>query len=136
MQVSEIEERMIGLASNVIGRLAGSGDPSGKEIMEVVRAYIDVHYAEPLSLQAIGERFAIHPNYFSQRFKEKYGESFIDYLTATRMNAAAKLLKDTDLKVHQIGERVGIEDPAYFGSVFRKHYGETPKQYRERTHSP
>lgn len=136
MQVVEIEERMVGLASNVIGRLAGSGDPSGKEIMEAVRSYIDVHYAEPLSLQAIGERFAIHPNYFSKRFKEKYGESFIDYLTATRMNAAAKLLKDTDLKVHQIGERVGIEDAAYFGSVFRKHYGETPKQYRERTHSP
>lgn len=135
MQVSEIEERMIGLASNVIGRLARSGDLTGKEIMEVVRAHIDVHYAEPLSLQSIGERFAIHPNYFSKRFKEKYGESFIDYLTATRMKAAAKLLTETDLKVHQIGERVGIEDAAYFGSVFRKRYGETPKQFRERTHS-
>ncbi|WP_217594674.1 response regulator [Cohnella sp. GbtcB17] len=131
----EIEERMVVLASTVIGRLARSGELSGKEVMEAVRAYIDHHFAEPLSLQSIGERFSIHPNYFSKRFKEKYGESFIEYLTSLRMKMAAKLLSDTDLKIHQIGERVGIEDAAYFGSVFRKCYGETPKQYRERLHS-
>jgi len=128
----EIEERMRELASTVIGRLSRRSDPTGKAMMELVRAYIAMHYAEPLSLQAIGERFAIHPTYFSKRFKETYGETFIDYLTSVRMDTAARLLRDTELKVHQIGERIGIEDAAYFGSVFRKRYGETPRQYRER----
>ncbi|REE87484.1 two-component system response regulator YesN [Paenibacillus taihuensis] len=131
----EIAERMNGFARNIVGLLSRRDEATGKEIAEAVKAYIDIHFAEQLSLQSIAERFYIHPNYFSKRFKEKYGESFIDYLTSVRMRAAAELLRDTELKVHQIGERVGFEDPAYFGSVFRKRYGETPKQYRENSTS-
>ncbi|EES72572.1 transcriptional regulator, AraC family, partial [Paenibacillus sp. oral taxon 786 str. D14] len=104
----------------------------GKEIMEAVRLYLEQHYAEPIQLQMIAERFFIHPNYFSKRFKEKYGESFVDYLNSIRMKEAAALLGETNLKIREISERVGFEDAAYFSSVFRKWYGETPKQYRER----
>lgn len=124
--------RMKGLADNIIGHLSRTDSMQGKDMMEAVRAYIDGHYREPISLQLIAERFFIHPNYFSKRFKEKVGISFIDYLTAIRMKQAVALLRDGELKVHQIAERVGFEDAAYFSSVFRKTYGTTPKQYREK----
>lgn len=132
MDWHEIVNRMKKFASNIVAMLSKSDQIAGKDIIEAVRVYIDAHYQESLSLQTIAERFFIHPNYFSKRFKEKCGESFIDYLTAVRMREATLLLIDTDLKVHEIGERVGYEDSAYFGSVFRKMHGETPKQYRER----
>lgn len=127
----EVVTRMKGLADNIIGHLSRTDSMQGKDMMEAVRAYIDGHYREPISLQLIAERFYIHPNYFSKRFKEKVGISFIDYLTTIRMKQAVELLLEGDLKVHQIAERVGFEDAAYFSSVFRKTYGVTPKQYRD-----
>ncbi|MGG1639002.1 helix-turn-helix domain-containing protein [Paenibacillus sp. NRS-1760] len=132
MAWDDIVERMKHLVTNMIGLLSKHSSLEGKEIMEAVRLYLERHYAEPIHLQQIAERFFIHPNYFSKRFKEKYGESFVDYLNGVRMKEAAALLLETDLKVREVSERVGFEDAAYFGSVFRKRYGETPKQYRDR----
>lgn len=126
----EVSEQMKRLTNNVIGRLSETDGSSGKDIMEGIRIYIEHRYGEPLSLQSISDKFYIHPNYFSKRFKERFGMSFIDYLTSVRMREAAALLHNTELKVHQIAERVGFEDAAYFGSVFRKTFGVTPKQYR------
>lgn len=129
----EVVSQMKSLADNMIRHLSRTDGVAGKNIMEAVRVHIETNYHEHLSLQSISERFYIHPNYFSKRFKEKFGSNFIEYLTAIRMKQAASLLKESELKVHQIAERVGFEDAAYFSSVFRMTYGATPKQYRDQS---
>ncbi|QGG56463.1 response regulator [Paenibacillus sp. B01] len=128
----EIVEQMKRLVTNMIGLLSKSNNIEGKEIMEAVRLYLERHYAEPIQLAMIAERFFIHPNYFSKRFKEKYGESFVDFLNGLRMKEAARLLVETDMKIRDISERVGFDDAAYFGGVFRKRFGATPGQYRDK----
>jgi len=100
------------------------------DILEEIKRYIDAHLHEPLSLQSIAERFYIHPNYFSRRFKEKFKESFIQYVTNRRMRKAENLLLGSDLQIQEIAELVGFSDAAYFSSVFRKSTGKTPVQYR------
>ncbi|MBW7459132.1 AraC family transcriptional regulator, partial [Paenibacillus sepulcri] len=127
----DVLEQMKRYTANIAGFLSKSGQMQETDMMEAIRQYIATHFGEPLSLQSISEKFFIHPNYFSRRFKEKNGTSFIELLTAYRMKEAESLLRGTELLVHQVAERVGFEDAAYFGSVFRKHYGMTPKQYRE-----
>jgi two-component system response regulator YesN len=102
-----------------------------QDVMGEVKRYIDNCFYEPLTLQTISERFYINSNYFSRRFKERFGENFVDYITSLRMNKAAQMLLEPDVKIYQIAEMVGYEDGAYFSSVFRKFFGETPKQYRE-----
>jgi two-component system response regulator YesN len=102
-----------------------------QDVMGEVKRYIDNCFYEPLTLQAISERFYINSNYFSRRFKERFGENFVDYITSLRMNKAAQMMLEPDVKIYQIAEMVGYEDGAYFSSVFRKFFGETPKQYRE-----
>ncbi|MGP3785567.1 helix-turn-helix domain-containing protein [Paenibacillus sp. 1A_MP2] len=41
------------------------------------------------------------------------------------------MLESTGLTVTDIGRQVGIANPAYFITVFRKHTGCTPANYRE-----
>lgn len=127
----DVVVQMKRMTDNIIAHHSQTDSLVGKDMMEAIKAYIDAQYREHISLQSIAERFFIHPNYFSKRFKEKFGISFIDYLTGIRMKQAAFLLLNSELKVHQIAERVGCEDAAYFSSVFRKTYGVTPKQYRD-----
>lgn len=131
MDWRDVVVQMKRMTDNIIAHHSQTDSLVGKDIMEAIKAYIDAQYREHISLQSIAERFFIHPNYFSKRFKEKFGISFVDYITGIRMKQAAFLLLNSELKVHQIAERVGCEDAAYFSSVFRKTYGVTPKQYRD-----
>lgn len=51
-------------------------------------------------------------------------------LTSVRMYHAARLLKDTSLKISVVCNCVGIGDQGYFSQVFRKCYGVSPYDYR------
>ncbi|MFD2115162.1 helix-turn-helix domain-containing protein [Paenibacillus yanchengensis] len=127
--VKEVITRMQQYIHNIQGYWHSNASTS--DVMEEIKQYIDDNFHEPLTLQSIADQYFIHPNYFSRRFKERFGEKFIDYLTKLRMNRAMQLMSETTMKIFEIAELVGYEDAAYFGSVFRKIFGMTPKQYRD-----
>ncbi|MEF3306866.1 AraC family transcriptional regulator [Paenibacillus sp. GYB003] len=95
-----------------------------------ITAYIDVHYAEPLTLTRLSETFYISPYYLSRVFKEITGFSFVDYVNHVRMNEAKRLLRETDWKVLRIAEQVGFDSIAYFGRMFKEMVHLSPVQYR------
>ncbi|MNN62848.1 HTH-type transcriptional regulator YesS [compost metagenome] len=70
------------------------------------------------------------PNYISLIFKKETGETLTDYITRIRINKAKELLLTTDLKVMEISELVGYENPHYFSTVFKKTVGVHPLKYR------
>ncbi|MCX7708503.1 MAG: response regulator [Clostridia bacterium] len=76
-----------------------------------------------LSLSSTAKTFFMNPSYLSRIFKQETGQTFVEYLTKTRMEKAIRLLKETDLKAYQISEKVGITDPHYFGICFKKYTG-------------
>ena len=47
------------------------------------------------------------------------------------MRNAQKLLKETDLTIGEIGERVGYTTPRGFFLAFQKYSGSTPGEYRK-----
>ena len=47
------------------------------------------------------------------------------------MQKACQYLLLTDLRVNEIGEKLGIEDPYYFTRLFTKKMGVSPTQYRK-----
>jgi two-component system response regulator YesN len=127
---TEIEDRLGETTDAIIEHLNRLRHSDSYDVMEEVKRYIDANLHEPLSLKWIAERFFLHPNYFSRRFKEKYKESFIGYVTGERIRKASRLLRETELMIQEIAGLVGIPDAAYFSSVFRKATGLTPNQYR------
>jgi transcriptional regulator GlxA family with amidase domain len=48
-----------------------------------------------------------------------------------RIEAAKKLLRDTDIPVMDIAFQTGFTDGAYFGKVFKNACGKTPGSYRK-----
>jgi two-component system response regulator YesN len=106
-------------------------DTSGKEIVFRVKNYIKEFYSSDITLNRISEKHHIHPIYFSRIFKKYVGESFHSYITRIRMEEAKKLMETTSLKMLEISEIVGYEDPKYFSKVFKKHFGVSPSMYTE-----
>jgi two-component system response regulator YesN len=98
------------------------------------KEYISEHLHTDVTLPAIADHVYLHPVYLSRIFKSVTNENVSDYIHKLRMEKAAYLLKNTDMKVYEITGLVGYENPQYFSKVFRKNYGQTPLEYRE-THS-
>jgi len=97
-----------------------------------IKAYIDEHFRENISLKSIAARFYINPVYLGQLFKKTYGIYFNDYLLRLRVEEAKKLLRQTDLRIYEIADRVGFSNADYFVTQFEKIEHMTPTEYRNK----
>ena len=64
-------------------------------------------------------------------FKNKYGFTIYEYVLKLRMERAAELLAQPDIKISDIAERLGYADNHYFSKAFRNYYQLTPTEYRK-----
>jgi len=93
--------------------------------------YINANFADlNISLNSVASYVSISPSHFSTIFSQETGETFIEYLTKTRIHKAMELLKTTNYKASEIAFKVGYSDPHYFSYTFKKVTGVTPKEYR------
>lgn len=106
-----------------------------KQIVEKVKKYIDEHYNENLTLNALAEMVYMSPNYFSYLFSNTMGQSFMEYIMAKRIEKAKQLLGNKDSLVFEVGEKVGYDNPNYFSRIFKKYTGMSPSQYKESLYS-
>lgn len=58
--------------------------------------------------------------------------SFIDWLNRERVAHACRFLHETDLRVNEIAQQVGIDNPNYFSALFKKLTGRSPLEERSR----
>ncbi|MDO4283910.1 MAG: AraC family transcriptional regulator [Eubacteriales bacterium] len=113
------------------GRKGGERPLSAmQEQMAEVRAYIDSHYREPLSLQELSERFFLHPVTISKEFRRCFGQNLMHYLHNVRICEAVRLLENTQDSVTVIAGQVGYENVNTFLRQFRGFMETTPQQYR------
>ncbi|PPA71797.1 response regulator [Jeotgalibacillus proteolyticus] len=103
---------------------------SNAKLIESIKNYIDIHYADEISLTSLSELFHINGAHLSETFKSQIGTNFSDYLVKVRMEKAEVLLKDTDLKIIDVANLVGFSSSGYFSTVFKKHVKQTPVEYR------
>lgn len=92
---------------------------------------IDDEYMDDIGLDYLAEKVFLSPSYLSSLFKNKTNIGIIKYLTNVRMEKAARLLVQTNMKVADLGAKVGYANPSYFSRIFRIHFGSSPLKFRE-----
>ncbi|MNR05126.1 HTH-type transcriptional activator Btr [compost metagenome] len=107
--------------------------PKKKDIITEIKDYLIKHYNEPIRIADLAARFFISPLYLSQFFKQKTGETYVNFLAQIRINKAKELLQNTDLKVYEICEMVGYSDTQHFARLFEKLTGSKPRDFRKNT---
>ncbi len=95
-----------------------------------VQAYLDTHFNEDVSLEALARDFYLSPSYLSHAFRDWTGYSPKQYLVLCRLSYARELLLTTDQSVAQVATRCGFGDVNNFIRSFREHIGCTPAVYR------
>ncbi|WP_418606816.1 helix-turn-helix domain-containing protein [Georgenia sp. SUBG003] len=105
--------------------------PREGRIADVVH-YLHDHYAEPIDLATLSERFFISPFYLSREFKKHTGTTIIGYVNGLRVGRAERLLQETGASVSEISATVGFANVTHFNRVFRARTSMTPSQCRAR----
>jgi two-component system, response regulator YesN len=98
-------------------------------IVMATQEYLEMHYAEDISLEDVAEQVSISPQYFSKLIKKNTGFNFIDWLSMLRVKKAKELLTNSNLTVKEVCFMVGYKDPNYFSRIFKKRIGITPSEY-------
>ena len=106
-------------------------EPALNRDVEAVKQYIEVHYADDLSLELLAAKVYLSPHYLSSIFKKQTGCGLNKYMKNVRMLKAKDLLTNTHLKISQICSAVGYNNISYFCQNFRDFYGHTPEKYRQ-----
>ena len=95
---------------------------------------IESDFADPdLSPEGLASELGISKRYLQQLLAGS-GTSFVQELTATRLDRGSDMLTDPrarGLSVGEIAFRCGFLDPGYFARAFRKRFGRTPSEWRE-----
>jgi two-component system, response regulator YesN len=99
--------------------------------IRMAKEYIQKNYMNPIGLEEISEMVGFNLSYFSTLFKKETGKNFLEYLTEVRISNAKELLRETNLNVAEICNRVGYLDQKHFIATFKKYAGIKPGEFRK-----
>ena len=97
--------------------------------IEQIMQYLRDNFTDSnINLTSVAQHFGFNPSYFSRKFKQETGKSFIEFLIKCRMELAIGLA-GTSEKMFCTANAVGIPDPNYFGRCFKKYTGISYSEY-------
>lgn len=95
-----------------------------------VLAQIHKNLFGEIDLPQLADEVGYSSYYLSALFKKETGKSIKAYINEQKLEAAKILLRDTDIGIAKISERLAFVSPSYFGALFKQYTGMTPKEYR------
>lgn len=102
--------------------------PQGKA--DMICGYLQKHYTEPFSAQALEKEFFLSYKHMAALFKKEKNITMQEYHTNLRINAACRWLISTLMPVGEVAAKVGYNDALYFSRRFRAVTGMSPSEYR------
>lgn len=130
--VGELKALLLGSFRQVLITHQENAGGKNAYVVRKVKEYVQKHYGEPMTVDAIADEIHFSVNYVRSIFKEGTGQTILEYVTDYRFARACELLKDPTLRVKEVANMVGYENISYFGSVFTKRYHLTPNEYRKK----
>ena len=124
--------------ADMMWRRYGKGTPSHhadmrraetilKDFVKLLQENIEKH----TNVGFYAEKLCISKQYLSLIVKEKTMVSIGTVISALRAEVASGLLRNPDLSIQQIANRLSFSDQSSFGKFFRKHSGMSPLKYRQ-----
>ena len=97
-------------------------------VCDILR-YADEHYATPLSLDFLSEKFGYCREHLSRILHKHLSENWTVYLNRLRVRRAHELLQaNPNLSVLQVAWNCGFESANTFYRAYKKEFGTPPKQ--------
>lgn len=107
------------------------------EQVKKVILYLLKNREKNIDVEALIKSTHLSKSHFYRLFKEYTGTSPLQFHQNSRITVAADYLVLYNMKIREVSERLGFDDPLYFSRLFKKEFGVSPKDYIKihKTHS-
>lgn len=126
-QLEDIHDKMLNEYANPTIRMV----KSEKSIVEKAENYLDVHFAEDISIEEMAGKLHVHPSHLMRVFKKEKGITISKYRNLTRIKKAKELIESSHLSMTDIAIMVGFSNPQYFSTYFKEAEGMTPLEFKK-----
>ena len=95
-------------------------------------ALMETQLESELSLEEMAQSVNLSSSRLRHLFKAETGVAPAQYLKVIRLRRAQELITTTYLSMKQVMSSVGVHDTGHFAKDFKRIYGVTPAEYRNR----
>lgn len=106
--------------------------PHSDDKIRAAEEYLSKHFDADISIDALAQHSGMSARNFIRRFKAATGSLPNAYIQTLRMSAAKELLERGATSIQTVCSKTGYADLAFFRSLFKRHTGMTPNEYRRR----
>lgn len=99
---------------------------------DLIDNFFEEHFMENGAEQMLAQILGLSRRQLMRVITEEYGESYREKLLSARMDKAALLLRSFKLSVSEVCAAVGYTSETAFFKQFRKKFGLTPAEYRDK----
>ena len=92
---------------------------------------MQIHFAEPIDLDSIAYRNGFSRALFYRKWKMLFNVSPMQYILNLKLEAAKRLLTETNMSVTSIIQEINYSGTTAFHKRFTQKYGMTPNQFRK-----
>ncbi len=101
------------------------------DVLQKVIAFMKNNLNKTIRVAELAETCNCSASNIYKLFKKNLDSAPQDFFIHLKMDRARKYLTQTNLKVKEIGLKLGYEDQYYFSRIFTKHVGLSPANYRK-----
>jgi two-component system, response regulator YesN len=102
-----------------------------EEIVDLVKKYIQNHYASTLDLNTIAQELGFSASYLTKLFTKYENTTPSKYIRCYRMNIAKQLLAVPGASINTVAAAVGYTDPFHFSKSFKQTFGVSPTSFKD-----
>jgi len=102
--------------------------------MRKLRTYILQHLSEKITTDQLARQLGINRTYLNALFQGQANMSPAAYIMMLRLDEAKRLLTISKKPLGEIAENLGFSSQSHFQNSFKKKFGLTPTEYRNKYH--
>lgn len=100
-------------------------------VVEKTITFMKSHIAGKFTVEEIASRFSYSASHFFTLFRKETGMSPLDYFIHLKIQRACQLLDLTSMRIKEVADEIGYDDPFYFSRLFTKVMNMSPREYRQ-----
>lgn len=104
-----------------------TGTPSDK--LKNVLDYIEMHFAEPISVSELAKLIFYSDYHFMRFFKKHMNMTCVEYINNLRLEKSVELFEQGNTSILDVSLSVGFHNLSYFHRAFKKKYHMTPLSF-------
>lgn len=135
-RVRDVGEALIDLRSGLFSRLNKIDAVKRSTREELFRraqladVFIRENYAEEVDLNVVARQVCMAPHHLHRTFRAIHGFTLHERIVQLRIGEAKRLLRETDIPIGEICNRVGYSSLPSFTTLFKSRFGRPPSAVR------